>query len=55
MADINRFIELISILRNKCPWDKKQTLETMKSNIIEEAYELVEAIELDETDALKEE
>jgi len=55
MADINRFIELISILRNKCPWDKKQTLKTMKNSIIEEAYELVEAVELDETDALKEE
>lgn len=39
------FIELINILRNKCPWDRKQTHESIKDNLIEEAYETVEAID----------
>ena len=40
-------IEIIWRLRDKdgCPWDKAQTPETIRTNIIEEAYELVEAIE----------
>jgi XTP/dITP diphosphohydrolase len=38
-------VKLISILRKECPWDKKQTHESIKENLIEEAYEAVEAIE----------
>ncbi len=38
-------IELISILRRKCPWDRKQTHDSIKDNLIEEAYEAVEAID----------
>lgn len=38
-------VKLISILRQECPWDKKQTHESIKENLIEEAYEAVEAIE----------
>lgn len=38
-------VELISILRKECPWDKKQTHHTIKDNLIEEAYEAVEAID----------
>lgn len=39
------FIELISILRRECPWDKKQTHESIRNNLIEEAYEAVDAID----------
>ena len=38
-------IELISILRRECPWDRKQTHDSIKDNLIEEAYEAVEAID----------
>lgn len=44
---INAIIELIEHLRgdNGCPWDKKQTPETLALYLVEEVYELVEAIE----------
>lgn len=41
------FLELVEImdtLREKCPWDKKQTIQSLRSNTIEELYELVDAI-----------
>ncbi len=38
-----------------CPWDKEQTIDTLKSYIIEEAYEVVQAIELKDKDELIEE
>ena len=48
-------VELIKTLREKCPWDRVQTLDSLKSKVIEESYELVEAIEADDLDATKEE
>lgn len=49
--------EIIATLRgpNGCPWDKKQTHRTLKKYLIEETYELLEAIEEDDTDHLIEE
>ncbi|TVQ04387.1 MAG: nucleoside triphosphate pyrophosphohydrolase [Balneolaceae bacterium] len=38
-------VKLISILRKECPWDRKQTHDSIKDNLIEEAYEAVEAID----------
>lgn len=45
--EINSIIELIEILRgeNGCPWDRKQTPKTIAVYLIEEIYELVDAIE----------
>ncbi|MCJ7482341.1 MAG: nucleoside triphosphate pyrophosphohydrolase, partial [Thermodesulfovibrionales bacterium] len=40
---------------NGCPWDKVQTRESLKPYIIEEAYELVEAIEANDPGNIKEE
>lgn len=37
--------ELISILRKECPWDRKQTHESIKDNLIEEAYEAIDALD----------
>jgi MazG family protein len=48
-------VELISILRKECPWDKKQTHHSIKDNLIEEAYEAVEAIEKNDLNELKKE
>ena len=49
--------ELIKILRapGGCPWDRAQTSESIKSNMIEEAYELVDAIEKGDVDGMEEE
>ncbi|MEO0094439.1 MAG: nucleoside triphosphate pyrophosphohydrolase [candidate division WOR-3 bacterium] len=52
---ILELIRLVRTLRVKCPWDRKQTLYTIKNNIIEEAYEVVEAIEKRNLNVLKEE
>lgn len=40
-------IDILSALRgeNGCPWDRAQTHESIRSNLIEEAYELVDAID----------
>ncbi len=53
-----RFLELVEImdtLREKCPWDKKQTIHTLRSNTIEELYELVDTIIEEDWDGIKEE
>jgi len=53
-----RFLELVEImdtLREKCPWDKKQTIQSLRSNTIEELYELVDAIIEEDWDGIKEE
>ena len=47
--------ELVKILRERCPWDKSQTPQSLKSKIIEESYELVEAISEDRLGAIVEE
>ena len=45
---LEKFSELVGIvarIRAECPWDKEQTHKTLKSNLIEEAYEVVDAME----------
>lgn len=52
------FIRLVTImdeLREKCPWDKKQTIETLRPMTIEETYELGEAILQKDWQHIKEE
>lgn len=41
---IGRVIDTLDILRVKCPWDKKQTNESLRPNTIEEVYELCDAL-----------
>ena len=52
-----RFLEIIRRLRapDGCPWDREQTHESLKSYVIEEAYELVEAIDSGNDEEIKEE
>lgn len=52
---ITRLKEIISVLRVECPWDKVQTHETLRSCMIEEAYEVVEAINNNNDENLEEE
>ena len=40
----NRLLDIMDELREKCPWDKKQTLQSLRHLTIEETYELVDAI-----------
>ena len=39
-----RFLDILDELRVKCPWDKKQTNQTLRPNTIEETYELCDAL-----------
>lgn len=48
-------VELVTILRKECPWDKEQTHRSIRRNLLEEAYEAAEAIDLEDTNLLKEE
>ncbi|MGH9094136.1 MAG: SAM-dependent methyltransferase, partial [Acidimicrobiales bacterium] len=48
-AEVTRFAELTRTLRARCPWDRAQTHQSLTRHLIEEAYEVVEAIdELDQ-------
>ncbi|MGG8494829.1 nucleoside triphosphate pyrophosphohydrolase [Tenacibaculum sp. TC6] len=40
----NRLLDIMDELREKCPWDKKQTLQSLRHLTIEETYELADAI-----------
>lgn len=50
-----RLLEVMDTLREQCPWDRKQTFETLRSNTIEETYELADAILRGNLDDIKEE
>ncbi|MGF1669920.1 MAG: nucleoside triphosphate pyrophosphohydrolase [Balneolaceae bacterium] len=54
-SSFQEFVKLIAILRKKCPWDQKQTHESLKDNLIEEAYEVVDAIDQHDYNELKKE
>ena len=50
-----RLLDVMDDLREKCPWDRKQTNESLRPNTIEETYELADAIiKNDKTDICKE-
>lgn len=44
VEEFKRLLEIMDELREKCPWDKKQTLESLRKLTIEETYELGDAI-----------
>ena len=39
-----RLLEVMNTLRRECPWDREQTFDSLRSNTIEETYELADAI-----------
>lgn len=58
MIDNNSFSrlqEILDDLREKCPWDKKQTIHSLRQLTIEETYELADAIASDDWKGIKEE
>ncbi len=50
-----RLVEIMDELREKCPWDKKQTIQTLRQLTIEETYELTDAITDEDWQGIKEE
>lgn len=51
----NRLLEIMDDLREKCPWDRKQTIQTLRQQTIEELYELTDAITDQDWKSIKEE
>lgn len=43
-SDLQRLVTIMNELREKCPWDKKQTIQTLRQLTIEETFELADAI-----------
>ena len=53
--NFERLVTIMNELREKCPWDKKQTIQTLRSMTIEETYELADAITEENWQEIKEE
>ena len=53
--DLQRLVTIMNELREKCPWDKKQTIQTLRQLTIEETYELADAITTKNWQGIKEE
>lgn len=47
MEAFGRFLDVLDELREKCPWDRKQTNDSLRPNTIEETYELCDALARD--------
>lgn len=57
---MREFDELVEVLErllgpNGCPWDREQTLNSLRSSVLEETYELIEAIDLNDSGHIQEE
>jgi len=55
LASFNKLLDVMDELREKCPWDKKQTFESLRHLTIEETYELADAILEQDTEEIKKE
>ena len=44
-SEVQRFVELVATLRRECPWDAEQTHESLRRHLLEESYEVLEAID----------
>jgi MazG family protein len=56
-AEFARLVEIMATLRGPdgCPWDREQTIDTLKPYVLEETYEMIEAIDRGDHAALREE
>lgn len=55
MEAFGHLLDILDELREKCPWDKKQTNESLRINTIEETYELCDAIMQNDNENIKKE
>ncbi|MDM7274387.1 nucleoside triphosphate pyrophosphohydrolase [Sulfurihydrogenibium azorense] len=53
--NFQKLVDIVERLRRECPWDRQQTNQSIKNNLIEEAYELLEAIEENDNEKMIEE
>lgn len=53
--EFEKLLQVVYELREKCPWDKKQTWESLRPNTIEELYELTDAILAQDKDEIRKE
>jgi len=53
--EFEKFIEITKRLRKECPWDREQTHKSIRHSLIEETYEVVEAIDNNDMNELKKE
>jgi len=53
--EFSRFVEITKRVRRECPWDREQTHLSIRHNLIEESYEVVESIDREDWNGLKEE
>ncbi|HRP18396.1 MAG TPA: MazG nucleotide pyrophosphohydrolase domain-containing protein, partial [Ginsengibacter sp.] len=54
-ANLKRLTTIMDELREKCPWDKKQTIHSLRQQTIEELYELTDTIDEEDFEGMKEE
>ena len=54
-TSLQRLVSIMDELRAQCPWDKKQTIHSLRMQTIEELYELADAIDHDDYQGIKEE
>ncbi|NCX96029.1 MAG: nucleoside triphosphate pyrophosphohydrolase [Chitinophagia bacterium] len=54
-GSLQRLLTIMTQLRAQCPWDKKQTLQTLRPQTIEELYELADAVQAEDWANIKEE
>jgi tetrapyrrole methylase family protein/MazG family protein len=52
---LEELIKIMEALRQRCPWDRVQTRQSLKPFLVEESYELLEAIEEEDPEKIKEE
>jgi MazG family protein len=57
MEQFDRLVEIMAVLRSPegCPWDREQTIDSLKPFVLEETYEVLEAIDRQDHAALREE
>ncbi len=55
VEQFERTLSLVSVLRQECPWDRKQTAESLAHLLLEESYELIHAIDQHDESELKKE
>ncbi len=55
MKSFGRLLKIMDELREQCPWDRKQTMESLSSLTVEETYELMDGIESNDLQNVKEE
>lgn len=55
LKEFQRLLDIMDELREKCPWDSKQTMESLRTLTIEETYELADAIIDEDLNSIREE